>query len=189
MWCPHWTHVHGMWNSLSARISSQLRPGFLTQSPHSNSPIARKNEPPKRVHTERILQEFLRKKKKKQEQYTFLCHYMGVSKNRGTPKWDDLKWKSLLTWMIWVVPPLSEAHIWYSNKSRFKTNKNTSKRPRLTHLLQQKHGPKLPGRYGDDGIHDGCIGLHLCLDIWKLKMNHVDKPNSQTGDLYGCFRK
>ena len=26
---------------------------------------------------------------------------MGVSKNRGTPKWMALKWKTLLKWMIW----------------------------------------------------------------------------------------
>ncbi len=57
-------------------------------------------------------------------------------------------------------------------------------RPHLTHLLQQKHC-KVPGHDGDDGIHDGCIGLlHLCLTeiftvenqtarraFWRLRMN------------------
>ena len=28
-------------------------------------------------------------------------NYMDVSKNRGTPKWMALQWKTLLKWMIW----------------------------------------------------------------------------------------
>jgi len=27
--------------------------------------------------------------------------FMGVSKNRGTPKWMEFQWKTLLKWMIW----------------------------------------------------------------------------------------
>ena len=30
---------------------------------------------------------------------------MGVSKNNGTPKMDDLQWKTLLKWMIWGAHP------------------------------------------------------------------------------------
>ena len=32
---------------------------------------------------------------------TCKCHYMGVSKNRGTPKWMVYNGKPLLRWMIW----------------------------------------------------------------------------------------
>ena len=32
-------------------------------------------------------------------------HHLGVSKNRGTPKWmvyNEKTWKTLLKWMIWI---------------------------------------------------------------------------------------
>ena len=35
-----------------------------------------------------------------------LYDYMGVSKNRGTPKWMVYNGKSLLKWMIWGENPL-----------------------------------------------------------------------------------
>ena len=31
----------------------------------------------------------------------FHCHYLGVSENRGTPKWMVKRWKTLSKWMIW----------------------------------------------------------------------------------------
>ncbi len=37
--------------------------------------------------------------------------YMGVSKNRGTPKMDGLQWKTLSKWMIWGWPYFWETPI------------------------------------------------------------------------------
>jgi len=31
----------------------------------------------------------------------FHCHYLGVSENRGTPKWMVKRWKTSSKWMIW----------------------------------------------------------------------------------------
>ena len=35
------------------------------------------------------------------EDGAIICHEMGVSKNRGTPKWMAYNGKPLLKWMIW----------------------------------------------------------------------------------------
>ena len=32
--------------------------------------------------------------------------HLGVSKNKGTPKWMGLQWKTLLKWMIWGKPTI-----------------------------------------------------------------------------------
>ena len=111
--------------------------------------------------------------------------HMGVSKNRGIPKMDGLKWKTLLKWMIWGY------HYFRKHPYLFKVKENMKSCLASDRIHPD---PTSPERAWDMGLAGHkTMALHGCqwLRIKRSKSAHLKKRNkcSKLGEYHQSCTK